>query len=325
VAKLKVGAGLTNGAGGVTLNMDGIGAQNVLDQRGNALVPGMFNAGSYVDVLFNGTNWILQTPFSANATVNCGYLQIASATALSFTPYNGNSIQINGIIYRIPVAGIAGLANTNVYVGNVPAQNLVANTTYLVFAFSNAGVVTADFHTGVTHAPSTTTGNEGVEVMTAGASYLDSFTLIGIIRTNASSQFVDTQGTRFVRSWFNRRRADVMGADINGNTTGYTVTFSGMAVPAAWVNFAGEAIDISATGFNSNDTASTNNYHAVMIDGSAQGQFSYNASAGSFIYNAYSAVYRTTALAEGYHSADVGAFVAAGTNHIWGRISGIIG
>src|SRR2546421_2121147 len=46
---------------------------------------------------------------------NCGRLSYVSATALKFVPYNGDLIKINGGIYRIPPAGIAGLANTSVY------------------------------------------------------------------------------------------------------------------------------------------------------------------------------------------------------------------
>jgi len=57
VVKLKVGAGLTN-TGVMTLNMDGLGDVEVKNPDGSALQGGEFTAGRYVDLVWNGTNWI---------------------------------------------------------------------------------------------------------------------------------------------------------------------------------------------------------------------------------------------------------------------------
>ena len=111
---------------------------------------------------------------------------------LAFKPYNGNFIKINGTNYTIPNAGIAGLANTGVFVNGVAGQNLAATTDYWVFAFINGGVVTADFRTAATHAPSTTAGNEGVEILTGD----DSRTLIGLC--SHLRRFGDLRGQRDV-------------------------------------------------------------------------------------------------------------------------------
>jgi hypothetical protein len=136
-----------------------------------------------------------------------GRLSYSSATALLFTPFNGNQIQISGTLFTIPTAGIAGLANTSVFVNGIGASNLAASTTYYVYAFNNAGTVTADFRTdGNGHITDTTAGNEGVEVRcSAGTTPDPTRTLIGMIRTNASSQFADATANRLVISWFNRR------------------------------------------------------------------------------------------------------------------------
>jgi hypothetical protein len=56
-ARLKVGGGLTNTAS-MTLNMDGIGATLVKTANGDNLRGGEFVADCYVDLLYNGTNWI---------------------------------------------------------------------------------------------------------------------------------------------------------------------------------------------------------------------------------------------------------------------------
>jgi hypothetical protein len=57
-ATLKVGPSLTN-TGAMTLNMDGIGAVVVKDQRGSDLSAGTWRADTYVNVLYDGTNWRL--------------------------------------------------------------------------------------------------------------------------------------------------------------------------------------------------------------------------------------------------------------------------
>src|SRR5215472_865436 len=62
---LKIGAGLTN-TGPTTLAMDAIAPIVVKTQAGNDLDPGAFSAGSYPDLIYNGTNWIHQNPRETN-------------------------------------------------------------------------------------------------------------------------------------------------------------------------------------------------------------------------------------------------------------------
>ena len=57
VVKLKVGAGLTN-TGVMTLNMDGLGDVEVKNPDGASLQGGEFKENRYVDLIWNGTNWI---------------------------------------------------------------------------------------------------------------------------------------------------------------------------------------------------------------------------------------------------------------------------
>ena len=119
-----------------------------------------------------------------------GRLQFVSATALSFTPYNGASIRIAGTSYAIPAAGIAGLTN-----GGLSAKYYRT----MCMPSTTAERSPASFRP-LTHATSTTAGNEGVEIKSGD----NTRTLIGLIRTNNSSQFVDSAAQRFVRSWFNK-------------------------------------------------------------------------------------------------------------------------
>jgi len=92
-----------------------------------------------------------------------------------------------------------------VFVNGTGGSNLAANTTYYVYAFSNSGVVTADFRTdGNGHIMSDAAGNSGTEVRcSTGTTRDNTRTLIGLIRTVGSALFSDTAAARLVRSWLN--------------------------------------------------------------------------------------------------------------------------
>lgn len=127
-----------------------------------------------------------------------GRLAYVDTTHLEFKPFQGNKIKINGLIYTIPAAGIVGLTPTNTYVNGVSGQNLVPNTVYRVYCFSNGGVLTADFSTAA-HATSQTAGNEGVEIKVND----DTRTLIGMVWIANGPAFVYQSTLKAVRSWFN--------------------------------------------------------------------------------------------------------------------------
>lgn len=141
----------------------------------------------------------------------CGRLLYSSATALTFKPYKGDLLKINGGVYRVPLAGVSGLANTGVYVNGTAGQSLAANTLYYVYAFNNSGTLTADFATAA-HATSSTTGNVGTEIKSGD----DTRSLIGMVYTNGSSQFSDP----LTASWFNRRQRSYAGANTSPASPG---------------------------------------------------------------------------------------------------------
>jgi hypothetical protein len=90
----------------------------------------------------------------------------------------------------------------------------------LIFVFDVSGTLTADFRTSATHITSTGPGNEGVEILFGD----ETRSLIGMCRTNASSQFqVDSQNIG-VLSWFNRRS--------KGGTGAFTTTRSLNSLPS---------------------------------------------------------------------------------------------
>jgi hypothetical protein len=191
------------------------------------------------------------TSQTALFTPRAGRLEYVSAAQLKFSPYNGNLIKIDGNLYEIPPAGIAGLSNTGVYVNGVSGQNLVADTNYFVYAMIVGGVVTANFGSSTPgHRPSQTAGNEGVEVAWNGVSEFNTNTLIGIIRTGTIADFADNEQVRYVRSWHNAPTVRLMSI--------FTVTASVSSVAYAemgtgsnrifWINFTGETINVAFSG-----------------------------------------------------------------------------
>jgi hypothetical protein len=212
-----------------------------------------------------GADGAITAPVSSS-----GRLRWVSATQLSFTPYNGDRIKINGAFQAIPAAGIAGLSNTNVYVSGVSGQNLAANTTYYVYAFMNSGIITADFSiTG--HASSTTAGNVGVEIKIGD----DTRTLIGLIRTGGTGgvQFVDSINSRFVLSWFNRRERGMRGL-----TTSYywfsgdgnwreIITNTSASCRVNFLTWGDECVPLNISGAGyTYDTGDASTYAAISID-----------------------------------------------------------
>jgi hypothetical protein len=129
---------------------------------------------------------------------------VLGATAVALQPYNGNGLVINGVAQAIPSAGV--LLNSG-------SLN-VASTLFRVYAFMNGTTMTLTGSTG-THVTSSTAGNVGTEILNGD----DTRSLVGMVFTNASKQFQDDGGTRYVASWFNRRTRYVQGADAVGART----------------------------------------------------------------------------------------------------------
>jgi hypothetical protein len=261
--------------------------------------------------------------------VTGGILTLSSATALKFAPYNGSWLRHNGVLRRIPTAGIAGLGNTSVYVNGTSGQNLGASTTYYVYAFDNAGTITGDFRTdGSGHITDIGAGNEGNEVRASSPGVPDATrTLIGMCRTNSSSQFVDSITQRFVRSWFNQRVVSALNTFTLSRTTNST---------ASWVELNTEIrnevllwnIDnwlVQITGSMSNNTAGANSQAAIGIDGitpEASGTRAHSVSANNAEPLAGLTLKGPGDLTEGYHYATLLGKVSSGTATYEGATAG---
>ena len=247
-----------------------------------------------------------------------GRLTYVSATQLKFSPFCGNKIKINGVIYTIPAAGIAGLSGTgSVFnVNTVASQPLAANTTYWIFAFNNAGTITASFFTGSAHSPSATAGNEGVEISTG----FDAYSLIGMCRTNASAQFQDSAAVRGVLSWFNRRPRIAQGKfTADRSTTSASLVQINSEIDIGFLIWAEASIMLGCAGSTWNNTVSGGST-VIAVDGTPlDGVVFVHSAAANFqgsigMIAAYGGL---TTATEGYHTATLYGSAAA-SGQTWG-------
>jgi hypothetical protein len=268
-----------------------------------------------VFALKQAIDWInAETTSTIDVPSSAGQLALSSSTALTFKPFNGDIIKVNGIIYPIPTAGIAGLANTSVFVGGVAAQNLAATTIYYVYCFVNSGVLTADFST-TAHATSSATGNVGVEIKSGD----NTRTLIGIIQTNGSSQFSDSTTNRFVRSWFNRPVLNMRGVFTAQRSTASTAPVElNTEIRCNFVSWSSEIITASISGSFESSVNGNNIFAAVGFNGATNESYICN----SQIQNvACSQTVQKSGLTEGLNFATHLGWAAAATTGNYGTIA----
>ncbi len=113
-------------------------------------------------------------------------LSVTSTTTLSLKPYDGNGVNVNGIALLIPAAGVT-----------YTASGLTASTVYYVYlSGTTAAPVLSLSATGHSQA------SNGIETKTGDTTQ----TLVGMVYTNASTQFIDSAAIRTCLNWFNRRK-----------------------------------------------------------------------------------------------------------------------
>jgi hypothetical protein len=237
----------------------------------------------------------LHNELYGNTQVFCGRFVSVSATACRLDPYNGNRILINGSIETIPSAGVS-----------FGTGGLVSNTLYYAYVFMSGSTMTGEFSTT---APAIDT-TYGHHIKTGDGTR----TLVGLIRTNASSQFVNSGTQRFVASWRNQESRD-----LNAVFGAPTFTFTGTASEIdsskriEWVQFSG-AVSVHASGRCSNDTAGQNVMLGVRINAttSQDGPLS-GGHVASANYEVATNPAHVHLLASGYHFATVTGVVSANT------------
>lgn len=219
----------------------GTAANNVVKLDGSAKLPAVDGAAL--------TNL---TSSGAGLNAFAGYFQYTSATAVALVAERGALLKINGVGVAIPGAGVSA-ANTGVFVNGVSGQNLAINTLYYVYAFLNSGVLTLDFST-TAYVTSTTAGNIGTPIKSGD----DTRTHVGLVYTNASAQFTQSN----VASFLNRKYRSV--------TASASVTTAGISNNVAQVDFvtyADHGVDTNIQAMQTNVSASAVTVVQLMLDG----------------------------------------------------------
>lgn len=205
----------------------GFGAVSIKRHDGSALIGNEIVANHLTEFEYNATagqwqvmqpapataaaitagtdDWSFITPDQLNTALGnqkllsgqC-YFSRSTGTACALLPFNGNGVPNQGNMLALPAAGVT-VANTGVTINGTSSSNLAANTNYLVAL--NASVALEFWTLATGHTRSSTSGNVGVEIITGH----NDKTLIGMVRTDGSAQFVDNDGSLFVLSWFNPR------------------------------------------------------------------------------------------------------------------------
>ncbi|MNX88795.1 hypothetical protein D3C86_1207810 [compost metagenome] len=185
-------------------------------------------------------------PFRAHGQCRLVYV---SASEIRLMPENGNGLIIDERQFRIPVAGVP-LANTA----------FVASTLHYVYAASD-GVGGVKLESAVAATNPHSRHTNGVEVKTSDPTR----TLVGMALTSAANVFIWSSISRWVASWFNRRKVALIEASSN-SPTGSTapVKLTQGLYPLLW---AGSVASIDLAGVTwSNAAGATGSYLQIRAD-----------------------------------------------------------
>jgi hypothetical protein len=220
-------------------------------------------------------------------------LSVVSSTQIKLSPYNGSNLIINGVPQSVPSAG-ATISNSG----------LSANTLYYVYAAYNGAMSIELSTTG--HGTLST----GVEVKSTDASR----TLVGMIRTNASSQFVDSQTQRFCLNWFNRRAlSGNQGFAANRSTTSTTAVEISSSERMEFLCWPDEAVFASSpVSLSQNTSGSIATY--LYVDGASVAGNAFSPPSGQIIFASPQVA---QSLSEGYHYASVYGIAVSGFTTTW--------
>lgn len=221
-------------------------------------------------------------------------LSYVSATQIRLDPYGGNLVRVAGAAVAIPSAGITA-ANTSVTINGVGSSNLAASTTYYVALNASGGLEFWTLATG--RAKDTAAGNIGVEIISGQPTK----SVVGMVATNASSQFAASSGFWGVISYFNRRDIGLIGVTTPASTTS-SIGFVELHSPSRvfFLNWNDEVGSAHVLGQGHNGTTAFSVSTGVGLNGSFLGIAggSYTASGGQ---SSYTGAASPLGLADGLH------------------------
>ena len=195
-------------------------------------------------------NWdIIDGASSGGGSVGQCRLEYVSTTSIKLIRYNGKNVLINGALQPVPSAGVT-LSN----------GGLSASTLYYIYVYMSSGTMTLIASTSTPTAHSTY-GNQ----VSSGD---NAQSLVGMIRTNGSSQFVDSDAQRFIRSWFNE--GQIMGTkyDHNYSTSSGSYVELTSNLRVEFIAWSGESVVGLLMGGMLNNTQGAETLSRIYLDGS---------------------------------------------------------
>lgn len=201
----------TPNTGPCTLNVNGIGAVAIKLPNGDDPGDGDVIAGLNL-LVHDGTNFVV---FPGTPQLSHGQVRFepVSETQCRLRARGSGGVLVDGVMRRV---------SADITIGT---GGLAADTLYYAYLYDNGGALDLEFSpTG--HA----TQSNGVETLNGDGKR----TLVGMVQTNSSTQFVDTETTRHVRTWFSDR-------GVTARDGGLSV---GVAVGAPTLWTAGPTVDV---------------------------------------------------------------------------------
>lgn len=227
---------------------------------------------------------------------------VKDGTSLRLNRFNGSRLAINGVRVQIPSAGVT-LAPTG----------LTPSTLYYIYAYVNSSVLTLEAST----TGSATDTATGVEIKAGDATR----TLVGMAYVVAGPAFADSSTQRLVASYYNRRNV-ALSATL-ATTVGVTAlsfTDVSASLQLAFLSWGDEPFLFTTAGSWA-VTGAASGFARVYFDGTTAGL-----SRGSTSFTgpqSLSLVESVTTLARGYHTANLQAYRAGGTDvQIFGTSTG---
>lgn len=277
----------------VTLNINGLGPKAITKSGTVPLSAGDIPTGAVVVVVYDGTQFqLLSAATSSSVAHGQCRLSVSSATTLLLSRYNGSGLIINGVSQNIPSAGVT-----------YTISGLAASTVYRVYAFMNSGTMTLELST-TAHA----TGTNGVEIKSGDATR----TLVGMVATNGSTQFVDSATAgRLCINWFNRTPRALQSANTTNSTTSTSPVSLIAVIP--FLTWATEVVQFNVSGYMSNASSGQFARINLYVDAAQTGPDAVNTSDSAGSAGGISIDYQAD-YSEGQHSFNIFGFSGSGGN-----------
>lgn len=219
-------------------------------------------------------------------------LSYQSGTALILTPYNGNTIIINGQVVTIPSAGVT--------IGPPGGSQLAR----YIYAYLNSGVLTLESSTTAYATDSVT----GVVIKSGDPTR----TLVGLARGGGNWSINDTNSA-CVLSYFNRREIVAANAfSMSRSTTSTSYVEVNSEIRCTWLTWADEPVKFSVNG-SANNSSTTSTRTSIGVDGTTPEDV-YSNTQGTT--NSPVAISYSNYFSEGYHYSTILGAVTGGTG-LW--------